>query len=62
MGVVLPDDIRDLNGVDDSTKIETIYQYIKYISEQLEFWATNRKKEMERLEARIATLEQLINN
>ena len=62
MGVVLPDDIRDLNGVDDSTKIEAIYQYIKYISEQLEFWATNRKKEMERLEARIATLEQLIDN
>lgn len=51
---ILPDDIQNIEKKDVSEKIKTIYDYIVYIKEQLEFWASNKIKT---ITAALATLE-----
>lgn len=58
---VLPDDIQSIDKKDVSGKIKTIYDYIVYIKEQLEFWAANKIKTitaaLAALELKIGTVE-----
>jgi len=46
MANIIPDEIRDIDGTDIPSKIHTIYHYIIYMREQIEFWGSNRSKEI----------------
>lgn len=53
---IMADEIQDIIKGQDATEI--LHQYIKYMHEQLEFWGTNRQKDIAELRARIEVLEQ----
>lgn len=44
MANVLPDDIRSITDLDMSDKVDTIYKYIQYMRERIEFWSTAEDK------------------
>lgn len=54
---IIPDEIRELDGMRNPEQIDTIHKYIKYMKEQMEFWASNREKEINNLKARVTALE-----
>ena len=58
---VLPDDIQSIDNKDTTGKIKTIYNYIVYLKEQLEFWASTKIKTvtaaLANLESKIGTVE-----
>lgn len=56
---ILPDDIQSIDNKDTTGKIKTIYNYIVYLKEQLEFWASNKIKTVT---AALATLELKIGS
>lgn len=56
MATIMPDEIPDIVNGHDATSI--LHQYIKYMHEQLEFWGSNRQKEINELRARIIALEE----
>lgn len=49
---ILPDDIKDLQGADKNTGI--IFRYIRYMREQLEFWAS-------RISRSISTIQEALD-
>ena len=51
---IMADEIQDIEGRKDASNI--LYQYIKYMHEQLEFWGTNRQREINELRAEINEL------
>lgn len=53
MAKIIPDDIRDISGEDTREKIETIYQYIQYMKERLDFWASLHERQTQEYMARI---------
>lgn len=46
MAAILPDEIRDINQMSDNEKVGSMYEYIKYMHEQLEFWGSNLNKKL----------------
>ena len=54
---IIPDDIKNLEGQEPQRKQNIIYEYIKYMREQIEFWAQNRLKDITNLFTRVADLE-----
>ena len=46
MSVIFPDDINDQRKDDLTKRVDTLYDYIAYMKEQLEFWARNRTREI----------------
>ena len=46
MAIIFSEDINDNRGEDLSKRVDTIYDYIAYMKEQLEFWARNRTREL----------------
>lgn len=51
---IMADEIQDIDGRRDAPNV--LYQYIKYMHEQLEFWGTNRQREINELRAEINEL------
>lgn len=56
---IIPDDIKNLDGQEPQRKQNIIYEYIKYMREQIEFWAQNRLKDITNLFTRV---EELFSN
>ena len=54
---IIPDDIKNLEGQEPQRKQNIIYEYIKYMREQIEFWAQNRIKDITNLFTRVDDLE-----
>lgn len=50
---ILSEDIKPISGMPVEKQIETMFEYIKYMQEQLNFWSSNRQKEYEKLRAQI---------
>ena len=59
MSVILPDDIRSLEQKTPNQQLQIIYEYIKYIREQLDFWGSNRESSISSIIAQIDLLTQL---
>ena len=57
MSKILPDDIQGLSN-NTAADVQLLYGYIKYMQEQLDFWANRRELEIADLTARIAALEE----
>lgn len=55
--MIFPDEIKEAPA-DQSAKLDIAYKYIVYMKEQMEFWASNRDKEINNLKARVTALEQ----
>lgn len=55
--MIFPDEIKEAPA-DQSAKLDIAYKYIVYMKEQMEFWASNREKEITNLNARVTALEQ----
>lgn len=53
---IMADEIQDIEGRRDAPNV--LYQYIKYMHEQLEFWGANRQREINELKARVTALEE----
>lgn len=54
---IIPDDIKNLDGQEPQRKQNIIYEYIKYMREQIEFWAQNRLKDITNLFTRVDDLD-----
>lgn len=50
---ILSEDIQDITGMEPKQQIETMYRYIQYLKDQLEFWGANREKEIRSLEEKV---------
>ncbi len=55
--MIFPDEIKEAPA-DQNVKLDIAYKYIVYMKEQMEFWASNREKEITNLSARVTALEQ----
>lgn len=55
--MIFPDEIKEAPA-DQNVKLDIAYKYIVYMKEQMEFWASNREKEITNLNARVTALEQ----
>lgn len=60
MAIIFSDDINDQRGADLSKRVDTLYDYITYMKEQLEFWARNRTREISDADKKIATANENI--
>ena len=60
MNSIIPDEIQDISVQDLPAKITTIYEYMKYMKEQIEFWGSNRSREITELQNQINTLSDQI--
>lgn len=50
---ILPDDIRKIEDRAVNEQISIVYNYIRYMREQMDFWGSNRSNEINDLSARI---------
>ena len=57
MSKILPDDIQGLSN-NTAADVQLIYGYIKYMQEQLDFWANRKEIELANMDTRIAALEE----
>lgn len=62
--IIIPDEIKPIDQETVPQKIQTIYDYIVYMKEQIEFWAGNRTRDITTLqgglENALGVLEQEI--
>ena len=55
---VIPDNIHDITSNRDTSKqIEALFNYIQYMREQIEFWGSNRVKDIEEIKTKISDIE-----
>lgn len=57
MSSIIPDNINDLTN-NTNADVPMIHQYIMYMHEMIDFWATNRMKDIDDLKRRVAELEE----
>lgn len=57
MSKILPDDIQGLSN-NTAADVQLLYGYIKYMAEQIDFWANRKEIELANMDARIAALEE----
>jgi len=50
MNSIMPDEIRNIDQMQVPDQIRTVYDYIKYMHEQIEFWGSGRGKSMQSME------------
>lgn len=63
MSIIFSEDINDNRGEDLNKRVDTIYDYIAYMKEQLEFWARNRTREISGADAKIdSAVESIAEN
>ena len=60
MAIIFSDDINDQRKDDLSKRVDTLYDYIVYMKEQIEFWARNRTREISDVDKEIATANENI--
>lgn len=58
MSIIFSEDINDNRGEDLNKRVDTIYDYIAYMKEQLEFWARNRTREISDADKKIAAANE----
>lgn len=44
--MILPENIKEIDGLPIEQQVQVLYQYITYMHEQLEFWASQVEKQM----------------
>lgn len=54
---ILPDDIRDIETSDGP--LQTIHRYIRYMREQIEFWGSNREREIKSMEVEADSISEV---
>lgn len=55
---IIPDDIQSIDNAAPEQQIRTIHEYIKYLREQIDFWASRRNAEIQALQTENAALKQ----
>lgn len=61
MAAILPDEIKDISQLSDNEKLNAMYEYIKYMHEQLEFWSSNLNKKLLIVDDNFQILQDEIN-
>lgn len=59
---IIPDEIREIQGMDLPKQINVLYNYIKYLKEQIDFWASNRSKDIGDINEEIAGIGEEITS
>ena len=62
MAIIFSDDINDQRGESVPKRVDTVYEYIRYMTEQLEFWARNRTREISETGAEIDAVSEAVED